>query len=123
MEPTAERAVSAAADGVPAMPLVSHSPAAPVPAPGNTAQDMLALALVAIAAGSLLWRVTRSVRGFIAIGQAPQDDGLASAGAGGGHALWAGGCGGGCSGCPSQSVSLPKAATQVVTISPPPQRG
>jgi hypothetical protein len=64
----------------------------------DLAQDVVALALVAIAAGSLAWRMVRSVRHFFAVG---------------GNSV---GCGGGCFGCPGSSKSRIPATGGVVSI-------
>lgn len=70
------------------------------------AQDILALALVAIAAGSLLWRMARSLRGFLAAGRTGMPGDPTTSGSGVGNAAWSGGCGGGCSGCSNNAVRV-----------------
>lgn len=104
--------------------------------PGSSAdlaQNVVALALVAIAAGSLAWRMFRSVRHFFAVGGnsvgcGPNANLAAGSayGIGTGAAetangmpaggLWMGGCGGGCLGCPGSSQSGVPATGGVVSI-------
>ncbi len=106
-------AATAADDATPAEPAASllvHSG----PSPSGSAQDVLALALVAIAAGSLAWRMARFASGFFASGRSAMAAGTTGDGK---PDAWSGGCGGGCSGCPSNAPSIPASASRLVTIS------
>jgi hypothetical protein len=96
----------------------AHSQAFAVPASVSHefAQDVVALALVAIAASSLLWRMARSVRGFLAAGRPGIPGDPTAAGSGGGIGAWSGGCGGGCSGCSSNAVRAAAPTTSIVSI-------
>jgi hypothetical protein len=81
-------------------------------------QDVLALTLVALAAGSLLWRMIRSVRGFIGMGRGGAADGASEPNSAGWRGSWAsGGCGGGCASCPSNATASSAPATRLITIS------
>lgn len=94
----------------------SQALAVPASVSHEFAQDVVALALVAIAASSLLWRMARSVRGFLAAGRPGIPGDPTAADSGGGNAAWSGGCGGGCSGCSSNAARAAAPATSIVSI-------